>query len=95
MERTCETAVGQTRVHGYLPWLWGPSLRSPARAGLPRRVRSGVLELESTKGVEEAVWLLQVHVVTCGARLAVTALEEEDFLSHACRDGGGEATLPG
>ena len=94
-ERICETAVGQTRVRGYLPRLRGPGLRTLAQAWLPCRVRGGALELESAEGVEEAVWLLQVNVVTCCARLAVTTLKKEDFLSHTRCDGGGEAALAG
>ena len=64
-------------------------------AGLLCHVGGERLELEGPEGVEETVWLLQVHVVACCTGLAVTALEEEDLLGHACCDGGGEAALAG
>ena len=55
----------------------------------------GVLEAEGPEGVEEAVRVLKVHVVAGGAGLAVAALKEQDLLSDARGDGGGEAAFAG
>ena len=85
---------GPDRFRGYKPCFQGPSW-GVWIAGLLCHVGGERLELESAEGVEEAVWLLQVHVVACCAGLAVAALEEEDLLGHACGDGGGEAALTG
>ena len=47
----------------------------------------GALEAEGTERVEQAVRVLEVHVVPGGAGLAVAALKEQYFLG----DSGGEA----
>ena len=52
-------------------------------------------EPEGPVGVEEAGWILKVHVVAGGSRLAVPALEEQDFLRDAGGYGCGEAALSG
>ena len=51
------------------------------------------LQAESPKCVEQPGGVLQVDVVARGACLTVAALQEEDFLGDARRDGGGEPAL--
>ena len=55
----------------------------------------GALEAEGAERVEQAVRVLEVHVVPGGAGLAVAALEEQYFLSDSGGDSRGEATLAG
>ncbi len=55
----------------------------------------GALEAEGAECVEQAVRVLDVHVVPGGAGLAVTALKKQDFLSDPGSDCRGEAALAG
>ncbi len=55
----------------------------------------GALEAEGAERVEQAVRVLEVHVVPGGARLAVAALKEQYFLGDPGGDCRGEAALAG
>ena len=55
----------------------------------------GALEAEGAERVEQAVRVLEVHVVPGGAGLAVAALKEQYFLGDPGGDCRGEATLAG
>ena len=53
----------------------------------------GPLQAEGAKGVKQASRILEVHVVACGAGLAVPALQEQDLLRDAGRDSRGQTPL--
>ncbi len=69
--------AGRGPVEGEIPF------HTSALCGLLEILDQGPSEPEGTEGVEEAMRVLQVHVVPSGPCGAVSALEVEDLFGYA------------